>query len=546
MNTRFLFISAENDAINNCKAGGMADVVRDVPREIAKRGDQVLVVTPAYGRLHVNETFITEVGFNFRGTTHIAELYEVTAKRPDKNITHYVIHHPGITSGDIAHIYHYDDVEPFCEDANVFALFNTALASAIVKGILGNIDIIHLHDWHTSMILLLKEYHQEYTPLKKIFFSYTIHNLAIQGIRPFENNSSSLKAWFPDIKVNYDVLADPVYSDCINLMAIGIRLADTVHTVSPSYKDNILKPSKKPLFIGGEGLENDLQKADKENRLFGILNGCNYTNMRQAEKGELYLRTIKATFEWLQQPHKKYKSDFLIHTGGKVTELFKNPPDFICCSVSRLTEQKFYFFKKTPEVLIKILQKLKEVNGVFILLGSGAPDYEELFREISHTYENFIFINGQSEDVIDSIYAESDLFLMPSLFEPCGISQMLAMRDGQPCLVHATGGLKDTVIHQETGFCFDGNTYDEKINNFIKTFENAMDMFFNNNRKWAEISSNAKKQRFTWEKSLDEYYKYLYNINNEQSKIINETQNTRSRVNGKGKILSEKYDVSSN
>lgn len=183
---------------------------------------------------------------------------------------------------------------------------------------------------------------------------------------------------------------------------------------------------------------------------------------------------------------------------------------------------------------------------MFILLGSGAPDYEELFREISHTYENFIFINGQSEDVIDSIYAESDLFLMPSLFEPCGISQMLAMRDGQPCLVHATGGLKDTVIHQETGFCFDGNTYDEKINNFIKTFENAMDMFFNNNRKWAEISSNAKKQRFTWEKSLDEYYKYLYNINNEQSKIINETQNTRSRVNGKGKILSEKYDVSSN
>ncbi|UOB16416.1 glycogen synthase [Abyssalbus ytuae] len=513
MKTHFLFISAENDAIYNCKAGGMADVVRDVPREISKRGDMVSVVTPSYNRLHLNQKLISEIGFNFRGRTQIAQLYEVIPKRPDLNISHYVIHHPEITSGDIAQIYHHDVAEPFFADANIFVLFNTALASAIVKGVFGKIDIVHLHDWHTSPILILKEYHNEYKPLKNIFFTYTIHNLAIQGIRPFENNYSSLKAWYPDINIDYDTLADPVYSDCINLMAIGIRLADTIHTVSPSYKEDILKPSKRPLFIGGEGLEKDLANADKEGRLFGILNGCNYTNIREAEKGHLYIRTIKALFEWLQQPHKKYKSDFLIHTGAKVSRYLDiSPPDFVCGSVSRLTEQKFLFFKKSPEILINILQKLQPVNGVFILLGSGVPDYEELFREISYTHENFFFINGQSEDVIDSLYVESDLFIMPSLFEPCGISQMLAMRNGQPCLVHSTGGLKDTVDHLKTGFCFNGKTYKEKTSNFIKVFDLALDMFFNDKPKWNNISSKAKEQRFTWGKSVDLYYANLYKI----------------------------------
>ena len=112
--------------------------------------------------------------------------------------------------------------------------------------------------------------------------------------------------------------------------------------------------------------------------------------------------------------------------------------------------------------MVAILEQLAEINGVFILLGTGAPDYEELFRDMSRTYGNFIFINGQSEDVIDSIYLESDLYFMPSLFEPCGISQMLAMRNGHPCLVHRTGGLKDTVEHLKTGFHFDGDTYEEK------------------------------------------------------------------------------------
>lgn len=341
-------------------------------------------------------------------------------------------------------------------------------------------------------------------------FVYSIHNLAIQGIRPFEDNYSSLRNWFPEIPLDKKALMDYRYQDCVNLMAVGIRFADAVHTVSPSYKEDVLKPSSPPEFIGGEGLEKDLNDADNEGRLFGILNGSNYNNIRAAEKGFIYRNTVKALFKWLQEESKRYKADFLAHTGEKVMEFVDDRPEFIVSSVARLTEQKFYFFKRSPEAFVEILKKLEKVNGIFMLLGTGAPEYEEVFRELSYKHKNFVFTNGQSEDLIDSIYLESNLYFMPSLFEPCGISQMLAMRNGNPCLVHHTGGLKDTVSHLKTGFSFDGETYDEKIASMLSTFDLALDIFQNDKPKWNKIASNAKKMRFTWEKSVDEYYKTLY------------------------------------
>jgi starch synthase len=490
----------------------MGDVVRDVPRQISERGDKAHIVVPSYSRLHQNGTFRTNLNFQLRGRTYTAELYEVIPKKEFQNVHHYVIHHPEIEAGDIAHIYHNDPTEPFYTDAIKYFIFCTAVAEAIKMECFGKLDIAHLHDWHSSLLLFLRSFHPEYRSLKKIRFVYSIHNLAIQGIRPFENNYSSLKNWFPDVPYDTKALMDYRYQDCINLMAIGIRLADAVHTVSPSYKDDVLLPSSPPEFIGGEGLEVDLQKADNEGRLFGILNGCNYKNIRTAEKGNLYPNTIRAIFQWLQEESKKYKSDFLAHTGEKIVDYLKEPPTFVCCSVARLTEQKFYFIKRSPTTLISILEKLQKINGIFLLLGTGDPDYEKMFREISHTHKNFVFVNGQSEDVIDSIYFESDLYFMPSLFEPCGISQMLAMRNGHPCLVHHTGGLKDTVVHLETGFSFDGTTFDEKMKDMERVFDQVLDIYMNNKVLWKKIRSNAKKMRFTWKKSVDAYYQQLYSI----------------------------------
>lgn len=507
---KFLFVAAENDAIANCKAGGMGDVVRDVPRQISELGDKVFVVVPSYSRLHQKGTFKTKLNFELRGTTYTAELFEVIPKKEFKNIHHYVIHHPEIEAGGIAHIYHDDPTEPFYTDAVKYFIFCTAVAEATKKGAFGKLDVVHMHDWHSSLVLFLKQYHPAYKSLREMRFVYSIHNLAIQGIRPFENNYSSLSNWFPEIPLDKKGLMDYRYQDCVNLMAVGIRLADAVHTVSPSYKEDVLKASSPPEFIGGEGLEKDLTDADNEGRLFGILNGSNYKNIRAAEKGFIYRNTVKALFKWLQEESKKYKADFLAHTGEKVMEFVDDRPEFIVSSVARLTEQKFYFFKRSPDAFVEILKKLEKVNGIFMLLGTGAPEYEEVFRELSYKHKNFVFTNGQSEDLIDSIYLESDLYFMPSLFEPCGISQMLAMRNGNPCLVHHTGGLKDTVSHLKTGFSFDGETYDEKIASMLSTFDLALDIFQNDKPRWKKIASNAKKMRFTWDKSVGEYYEKLY------------------------------------
>ena len=509
----FLFVAAENDGLPKCKAGGMGDVVRDVPRQISERGDMAHVVVPSYSRLHQNGTFITNLNLNLRGMVYVAELYEVAPKKEFANLHHYVIHHPEITAGEIGHIYHDDPKEAFYTDNIKFTIFCTAVAEAIKVGAFGELDIVHMHDWHSSLVLFLKTYHPEYQALKKMRYVYTIHNLAIQGIRPFYNNYSSLGNWFPNVPIDERKLMDYRYQDCINLMAVGIRLADAVHTVSPSYKEDVLRPSNPPEFIGGEGLEKDLQEANNQGRLFGILNGSNYKNIRAAEKGLLYRNIVKALFRWLQEESKKYKADFLAHTGEKVMEYVTEKPKFIVSSVARLTEQKFYFFKRSPEAFVEILNRLKKVDGIFMLLGTGAPEYEELFRQLSYEHKNFIFTNGQSEDLIDSIYLETDLYFMPSLFEPCGISQMLSMRNGNPCLVHNTGGLRDTVEHMKTGFSFDGKTYDDKIKNMILVLDQALDVFVNDQPKWKEIQDNAKKMRFTWEKSVDDYYKYLYSIN---------------------------------
>ncbi|NNG10503.1 MAG: glycosyltransferase [Arenibacter sp.] len=509
----FLFVAAENDGIPNCKAGGMGDVVRDVPRQIAEKGDTVHVVVPSYSRLHQKGRFITGLNLNLRNTTYVAELFEVLPKKEQPNVHHYVIHHPEITAGEIGHIYHDDPEEPFYTDNIKYTIFCTAVAEAVKIGAFGNLDIIHMHDWHSSLLLFLKTYHPEYQVLKEMRYVYTIHNLAIQGIRPFSNNYSSLQNWFPHVAIDTTRLMDRRYQDCINLMAVGIRLADAVHTVSPSYKEDVLRPSNPPEFIGGESLELDLQEADNQGRLFGILNGSNYKNIRVAKKGRLYRNIVKALFRWLQEESKKYKAEFLAHTGEKVMEYVTDKPKLIVSSVARLTEQKFYFFKRSPEAFVEILDRLKKVDGIFMLLGTGAPEYEELFRQMSYEHKNFIFTNGQSEDLIDSIYLETDLYFMPSLFEPCGISQMLAMRNGNPCLVHNTGGLRDTVEHMKTGFSFDGKTYDDKIKNMILVLDQALDVYENDKAKWKQIQTNAKKMRFTWEKSVDDYYKYLYSIN---------------------------------
>ena len=510
-----LFVAAENDGIIGCKAGGIGDVVRDSAQALGQKGYRVSVITPAYGRLHLPADKLTDIEFVFEGRVEIGGLYEIIGRVPNPNVRHYVIHSSYIKAGNLSGGIYNDDgsSHPFYTDAIKYAAFGTAVSQLIKEDYFNKIDCLHLHDWHAAFALVLREYHSDFQGLQAIRTVFTIHNIEYQGVRPFDYGSSSLEKWFP--KLSYDTikLSDPTYDDCFNLMAIGIRFSDAIQVVSPSYAQEVLLPSKRPEFIGGEGLEKDLQAAKNENRLFGILNGADYEKINpRIDHTELQNTLLLETFNWIQKSRTLHKSAFHTRQCAKLVQRFKQKPSFILTSVSRLVDQKFYFWKNDPTSLKRILDVLEEKNGVYILLGSGLDVYENLFREISEQYERFIFLNGYSEKIANALYAGGTLFMMPSSFEPCGISQLLSMRDGQPCLVHGIGGLNDTIQHGKTGFQFGGETMTEKGDNMVQIFEEAIDMFLQNPEAWNLISKTAAKERFLWEDAVELYLKELYQM----------------------------------
>jgi starch synthase len=171
-----------------------------------------------------------------------------------------------------------------------------------------------------------------------------------------------------------------------------------------------------------------------------------------------------------------------------------------------LSEQSSYGNSAGDE----IMSILKERKGVYIILGNGNADSEKQIEELAKRHEQLLYVKAYSEKLSKALYANGNLFLMPSLFEPCGISQMLAMRDGQPCLVNSVGGLRDTVMNGVNGFAFYGETMQERADNFVATAKRAIDIFFNQKLLWDKISIEAAKARFTWEQSAHQYIQQLY------------------------------------
>ena len=158
----------------------------------------------------------------------------------------------------------------------------------------------------------------------------------------------------------------------------------------------------------------------------------------------------------------------------------------------------------------QLLEQLR--NGIFIMLGSGDSFYEQFFSNVMESHKNFVFLNGYSESLSSVLYSFGDLFVMPSIYEPCGISQMLAMRAGVPCLVHQVGGLNDTVIDGQNGFSFGGSSLQEKQFNLLTTLDDSLRLFHEQPKKWKRISQAAASARFTWDKSVYQYLEQLYRV----------------------------------
>ena len=518
--SHILMIAAENDALPGGKVGGIGDVVRDLPRALARRGRTISVLTPAYGAFHElpGAEKMTDIKVNFGGATQTLELYRVVVGKTLVDVHHYVIEHPLFSTCGKGRIYCDDPAaRPFATDARKFALFCQAAASAIVKSAFAKVDVIHLHDWHAAFLLILRRYDPAYKALKAIRCVYTIHNLAMQGIRPFSSDVSSLAQWYPNLKYKPAQLADPRWPDCVNPMAVGIRMADTVNTVSPSYAEEILRPSEVATLgqYGGEGLEQDLRTARAENRLFGILNGCVYLKKpKPAITNWGALLDLMRDQLLLMAAANSTLSSALFIAQKRLAELGRRRPKFILTSVGRITEQKVRLLQQATSsgrpALEVVLDTLGD-NRLLIMVGSGDPGYEQFLTETAAQHSNFIFLCGYSESIGKSLYKMGDLFLMPSSFEPCGISQMLAMRAGQPCLVHHVGGLRDTVEDNVTGFAFSGKNPTAQADNLVTALQRAL-VAKGKPDKWQAMRKKAAAKRFLWADSIDAYLKLLYQL----------------------------------
>jgi len=505
-------VAAENGALRGGKVGGVADVVRDLPAALVEHGWNATVITPAYGSLHKLPGAKREatVDVQFRGGCESVDIWQVPGSF--SNVRNLVIDHELFAANGPGQIYFSDEPErPFATDANKFALLSAAVADWLVEAETLP-DAIHLHDWHAALYCLLRDFSPRHEKLRSVRTVFTIHNLSYQGTRPLRDDESSLEAWFPDLDYDLKSVQDLSALNCINPMATGIRLADKISTVSPTYADEICRPSDAATsFVGGEGLESLLIDAASDGRLIGVLNGCYYDQPQSGSSWRSLLAAMKRQVgAWRDEnplnPAHQLAAERLAHLTG-------TRPKNVLVSVGRLVSQKATLLAATIDngqaALEEIAAQLGD-RGIIIILGSGETEYEQSILNMARHNENIVFLHGYSELLADPLYERGDLFLMPSSFEPCGISQMLAMRAGLPCVVHGVGGLKDTVADGQTGFVFKGQDLQSQAEAFVAATLNAVELHRDNPGVWRSICRAAKRTRFEWSDSAEATIKSLY------------------------------------
>jgi starch synthase len=466
---KILLLSAE--AAPFAKVGGLADVCGSLPKALRTLGHDVRVVMPAYQP--IEESFLSSRD-SFRPMPgHLAvpmgagpiPAGVLASELPGSDVPVYFIAERNLFYRP--NIYGYDD------DPYRFAFFSRA-ALDLILALDWRPDIIHAHDWHTAPALAwlatAGQGDDRYRGLPSLF---TIHNLGHQGRTHW--------AIFDYLGLLTHALAEEAYGE-VNLMARGIYHATLINTVSPTYAREMMSPA------GGAGLDGLLRFRHYD--VHGVLNGLDYEVWNPS------------TDTRLAQPFDADHLEDRIHNKRALQARARLPrrDDVpLAAMVSRLDWQKGLDLMGH---VIHLLLNGYAGEAQFIVLGTGAAEYEQMFAHLAsyHRDKMTAFLSYEPA-LAPLIYGGSDMFLMPSRFEPCGLGQMIAMRYGSVPVVRAVGGLADTVQDGVTGFSF--NEYSTEA--FWRTLQRAIYIYNVDRASWREIQQNGMRADFSWRHSAYSY-----------------------------------------
>ncbi len=467
---KILFVASEG--VPYSKTGGLADVVGALSATLVEAGHQVAVLLPKYRGTKTQTITIPSLTIPIGDELRFPSIVEGA---PVGGVRYYFLDDPDYF--DRPQLYgekgtdYFDNAERFCEFSRAAIEFTKRVWMP---------DVIHCHDWQTALVpVLLRTQYARDPALKQMGVVFTIHNLGYQGLFP---HSALARIGLPETLFQVDGLE---FFGKINFLKGGLVYSDRLTTVSKKYAAEIQTKEY------GYGLEGVIRmRAD---RLTGILNGVDYS-------------------EWSPEADKLIVANYSAHNlDGKrackkdLLELFKLPVENmtrpVIGIVSRFVDQKG--FDIFAEVAVELLQE----NLVLVALGSGDLQYEKLFQALAQKYPSKVGVKIAYDNTIaHKIEAGADMFLMPSLYEPCGLNQIYSLRYGTVPIVRATGGLDDTIVQYNpkngggTGFKFEaytGRALLECVRTAIRIFRDAA--------AWHAIQTVGMAKDFSWKASASAY-----------------------------------------
>lgn len=475
---KIFYIAAEASPF--IKTGGLADVAGSLPKAFAKKGEDISVVMPLYGQIPFKYKEEMEYIGAYNVDLDWRRQYAGVFKLVKDGVNFYFI--------DNEFYFNRNSIYGQGDDGERFVYFSKAVV-LLFRFLDIKPDIVHANDWHTGLVpLYIKDFARGDGFYEDIKTAYTIHNIKYQGVFPAEGMLQLM-----GLSTEYYHDDGIKFYDAINMMKAGIVYSDLLTTVSKTYAHEITYP------YFGEGLDGIIRKHER--KLVGIINGIDYDKYNPKKDPMIY---------------ENYDVDNLDKKVKNKTELQKlvglpvrkDVP--VIAMVTRLVDLKGI------DLLDYILGEMLQLDIQFIVLGTGEYRYEEMLRFYERIFKDKmsarIYFN---EDHSHKIYSGADLYLMPSIAEPCGISQLIAMRYGTVPIVRETGGLQDTVepynvyTGEGTGFSFSNINAHEMLFAVKKALE-----VYDEPEAFKNIVTTAMERDFSWKMSSDEYISHYERIMN--------------------------------